>query len=58
MELEADDPEAAVNRITVIVESFGGYIARLSMSGHEGKSAGVIVIANIRSKWNVHLRQR
>lgn len=31
MELEADDPEAAVNRITVIVESFGGYIARLEL---------------------------
>ena len=43
LELEAEDPEAAVDRITVIVESFGGYIARLSISGHERKSASMIV---------------
>jgi len=32
LEPEAEDSEAAVNGIMVVAESFGGYIARLSIS--------------------------
>ena len=33
--MEAEDPEATANEISTIIESYGGYIARLSVSGEE-----------------------
>ncbi len=43
LRLEAEDPEAAANEISTIVESYGGYIARLSISGEEEKSVVMTV---------------
>ncbi len=43
LELESENPEAAANKISMIVESYGGYVARLSVSGQEKKSAVMIV---------------
>jgi len=43
LELESEDPEAAANKISMIVESYGGYVARLSISGQEKKSAVMTV---------------
>ena len=43
LRLEAEDPEAAANEISTIVESYGGYIARLSISGEEKKSVVMTV---------------
>lgn len=43
MELESEDPEAAADKIVVIVESYGGYVAKLSSSGREKKSVSMIV---------------
>lgn len=43
LRMEAEDPEAAANEISTIVESHGGYIARLSISGEEEKSAVMTV---------------
>lgn len=44
LKMEAEDPEAAANEISTIVKSYGGYIARLSISGEEEKSAVMTVM--------------
>jgi len=43
LELESEDPEAAADRIILIVESYGGYVARLSSSDGEKKSVSIVV---------------
>lgn len=43
LRLEAKDPEAAANKVSVIVESYGGYVARLSISGEERRSVVMTV---------------
>lgn len=41
LEVEAEDPEAAANKVIALVEGYGGYVARLSVSG--GRSVTMIV---------------
>jgi hypothetical protein len=43
LELESEDPEAAADRIILIIESYGGYVARLSSSDGEKKSVSIVV---------------
>ena len=43
LELESEDPETAADRIILIVESYGGYVARLSSSDGEKKSVSIVV---------------
>jgi hypothetical protein len=43
IELESEDPEAAADRIMAMVESYGGYVARLSSSDDEKKSVSMMV---------------
>jgi hypothetical protein len=43
IELESEDPEVAADKIIVMVESYGGYVARLSSSGGEKKSVSMVV---------------
>jgi len=43
LELESEDPEAAADRIILIVKSYGGYVARLSSSDGEKKSVSIVV---------------
>ena len=43
LESESDDPEAAANKIIALIEGYGGYVARLSISDRNGRSATMIV---------------
>ena len=43
LNLECGDPEEAVNKIIIIVESYGGYIARMSVHSEERSSANLLV---------------
>ncbi len=43
LELESEDPEATADKVMVIVESYGGYVVKLSTSGREKKSISMIV---------------
>ena len=43
LEIESDDPEAAANKIIALIEGYGGYVARLSISDRNGRSATMIV---------------
>ncbi|RLG07596.1 MAG: hypothetical protein DRN65_03195 [Thaumarchaeota archaeon] len=43
LRMESEDPEEAANRIVMIVESYGGYVAQLSVSSKGGSSAHLLV---------------
>ena len=43
LEMESDDPEKAVNEIIMIVESYGGYVAWMSIKSQEPPSANLII---------------
>ncbi|MCS7132685.1 MAG: DUF4349 domain-containing protein [Aigarchaeota archaeon] len=41
--MESEDPGEAVNKIIMIVESYGGYVAQLNMFSKENPSASILV---------------
>ena len=43
LRMESEDPEEAANRIVMIVESYGGYVAQLSISSKGESSAYLLV---------------